>query len=278
MSGNTFISSRLELIENRFKEIDTLLDLAQKNITDPTTYSTLCRSAHVLLVSHVEGIYKDIVRDTIDDLNRNTDFITIKKSIFKTHSLHFIQNRENSNFSDNSKFTENEKFTEVIKDRLWEAFKNNKTELILEPFLRIDNKNPTPKILEEILKKFGENSFFNSLKDSRLEIVFENDSKSSIRELNRIKKYLNKGVQNFPYNVDKSYFYNNDTTKSKKDKGLFEEFLNEFLSDRHKIVHGQTLDNPKNDKEIEISKLKIEILIYAFIISICHCSNPIMHL
>lgn len=36
--------------------------------------------------------------------------------------------------------------------------------------------------------------FFNSLKDSRLEIVFENDLKSSVRELNRIKKYLNKGV------------------------------------------------------------------------------------
>lgn len=278
MSGNTFISSRLELIENRFKEIDTLLNLAQKNTADSTTYSTLCRSAHVLLVSHVEGIYKDIVRDTIDDLNRNTDFISIKKVIFKTHSLHFIQNRENSKFSEKNKFIENEKFTEVIKDRLWEAFKNNKTELILEPFLRIDNKNPTPKILDEILKKFGENSFFNSLKDSRLEIVFENDSKSSIRELNRIKNYLNKGVQNFPYCVDKNYYCNNDSTKSKKDKGLFEEFLNEFLSDRHKIVHGQTLDNPKNDKEIEISKLKIEILIYAFIISICHCSNPIIHL
>lgn len=278
MSGNTFISSRLELIENRFKEIDTLLNLAKKNITDSTTYSTLCRSAHVLLVSHVEGIYKDIVRDTIDDLNRNTDFITIKRTIFKTHSLHFIQNREHSKFSENNKFSENEKFTEVVKDRLWEAFKNNKTALILEPFLRIDNKNPTPKILEEILKKFGENSFFNSLKDSRLEIVFENDFKSSIRELNRIKKYLKKGVQNFPYNLDKSYFYSSDLTKSKKEKGLFEEFLNEFLSDRHKIVHGQTLDNPKNDKEIEISKLKIEILIYAFIITICHCSNPIIHL
>lgn len=278
MSGNTFISSRLDLIENRFNEIDTLLNLAQKSIKQPTTYSTLCRSAHVLLVSHVEGIYKDIVRDTIDDLNRNTDFITVKKTIFKTHSLHFIQNRENSKLSEYNKIPENERFTEVIKDRLWEAFKNNKTELILEPFLRTDNKNPTPKILEEILKKFGENSFFNSLKDSRLEVVFENDFKSSIRELNRIKKYLNKGVQNFPYNVDKSYFYNSDSAKSKKEKGLFEEFLNEFLSDRHKIVHGQTLDNPKNDKEIEISKLKIEILIYAFIISICHCSNPIIPL
>lgn len=265
MSGNTFVSSRLEIIENRFNEIDTLLDLAKKNISNNSIYSSLCRSAHVLLVSHVEGIYKDIVRDIIDDLNRNTVYIEIKDSIFRTHSAHFILNNEN------------DKAAETIKNRLWYALKNHKTELILEPFLRVDNKNPTPKILEEILKKFGQDIFFDSLINSRLEVVFENNTKNSEKELQRIKKYLISGVKEFPYTVDKSYFYNFSPPKlAKGQKGLFEEFLNDFLNDRHNIIHGQTLNYKKNHIEIADSKIKIEILIFAFIINLCHLSNPII--
>jgi len=265
MSGNTFIGSRLEIIENRFSEIDTLLQLAKKNISNNSLYSSLCRSAHVLLVSHVEGIYKDVVRDIIDDLNRNTNYIDIKKVIFKTHANHFIHHKDV------------DKTSELIKEKLWNVFKKHKTELILEPFLRIDNKNPTPQILEEILKKFGEERFFNSLINTRLEIVFENDARASLKELQRIKRYLENGVKEFPYTVDKSYFYNfSHQSLAKGKKGLFEEFLNDFLYDRHKIIHGQTLNHPKNDKEIADSKIKIEVLIFAFIINLCHSSNPIL--
>lgn len=265
MSGNTFLSSRLDIIGSRFGEVETLLSLARENISSPTKYIALCRSAHVFLVSHVEGIYKDIVKDIIDDLNLHTNFRNVKKTIFKTHSLHFIH------------MSESDKSVDKIKERLWNAFKNHKTELVLEPFLRSDNKNPTPKILEEILRKFGEENFFNSLVKSRLEIVFENNMNTSLRELGRIKKYIYSGVQHFPYTVDKSYFYNFSPSNLGKDnKGLFEEFLNQFLDDRHKIVHGQTLDNPKNDVEILESKIKIEILVYAFIICLCDCGNPII--
>ncbi len=220
-----------------------------------------------LLVSHVEGIYKDLVKDVIDDLNLFTKFREIKDSVFKTHSLYFTHVKEN----DDNK--------EKIKIRLKEALKDYKTELALEPFLRVDNKNPTPQILEEILKKFGETNFFKSLIESRLEKIFENDRKAIRIELNSIKKYTNSGVKNFPYTVDKSYFYNsNPPTLRKGQKGLFEEFLNQFLSERHKIVHGQILDSPKNDLEILDSKNKIEILVYAFIICLCHNSNPIIQI
>lgn len=262
MSGYTFVGSRLDLIENRFNEVETLLELAKGNISNSAIYTTLCRSAHVLLVSHVEGIYKDLVRDIIDDLNYSTDFCNVKKPIFNTHAQHFIH--------------ENEKNTYKIEEKLWDAFKKHKTELVLEPFLRAENKNPKPQILEGILKKFGEDNFFSSLIESRLEIVFENDRNASIRELKRIKNYTMCGVKSYPYTVDKSYFYNFNPPKlGKGKKGLFEEFLNQFLNDRHGIVHGQTLDNPKNDLEILESKVKIEILIYAFIICLCHKSNPL---
>src|SRR5690554_5281490 len=118
MSGNTFVSSRLELIESRFNEVETLLSLAKNNVSDSTKYTALCRSAHVLLVSHVEGIYKDIVKDIVDDLNLFTNFGVLKDAIFKTHSLHFIH------------VNESDKNTEKIKARLRKAFKYYKTELV----------------------------------------------------------------------------------------------------------------------------------------------------
>ncbi|HRN44054.1 MAG TPA: HEPN domain-containing protein [Flavobacterium sp.] len=265
MQGNTFVSVRLENIEKRFSEIDTLLNLAKQNKEDSQIYSALCRSAHVLLVSHFEGIYKDIVKD---DLNSNIDFINISKSIFRTHSLHFMHNdARDSNI-------------EHIKDKLWDAFKEYKCNLKHEPFLRTDNKNPTQKIIDDILNKFGEKDFFYSLSNSKLEIVFENNFKMSQRELYRIKRYTQAGTKNFPYTLDTTYYkaINNSLNKEprkKIKKGLFEEFLEEFLKDRHAIVHGSRLDNPKNSKEIASSKIKIEILIYAFIICICSGASPI---
>lgn len=264
MQSNTFVSVRLENIEKRFSEVDTLLLLAKSNKHEVHIYSALCRSAHVLLVSHVEGIYKDIVKDILDDLNHNTNFLNLPSSIFRTFSLHFIHTEENK--------ANNEK----IKDKLWEAFKEYKTNLKHEPFLRVDNKNPTPKILEEILTKFGEKNFFESLSQSKLEIVFENSRKTSLKELERIKKYTKAGTMNFPYTVDKSYYATSN--KNKQKRGLFEEFLDDFLRDRHSIVHGHRLDSPKNSVEIESSKLKIEMLIYAFILCLCSNCTPIYFL
>lgn len=266
MQVNTFVSIRLENIEARFSEIDTLLELAKFFKNDLNKYSALCRSAHVLLVSHVEGIYKDIVKDIIDDLNNYTQFESIPLNIFRTFSLDFT----------NSKDNDNDNFNESLKNKLWLVCKGYKTQLTHHPFLRVDNKNPTAKVLEEILKKFGEKSFFLSLSKSRLEIVFENNTKASAKELERIKKYIKKGTNNYPYTVDKSYYQSSVAkTNQKKIKGLFEEFLDEFLKDRHSIVHGHVLNNPTDDSEIFESKVKIEILIYAFIICLCSNSTPI---
>lgn len=263
MQINTFVGVRLENVEARFSEIDTLLELAKNFKSDSNKYSALCRSAHVLLVSHVEGIYKDIVKDIIDDLNNHTRFDSIPLSIFRTFSLDFTNSKSDDNFN------------ESLKNKLWLVCKDYKTQLTHHPFLRVDNKNPTAKILEEILKKFGEKNFFHSLSKSKLEIVFENNIKASLKELERIKKYIKNNTYNYPYTVDKSYYTSSEIKiNQKKIKGLFEEFLDEFLKDRHSIVHGHVLKNPTDHFEILDSKIKIEILIYTFIICLCSNSSP----
>ena len=263
--SQTFINSRLEQIEKRFNEVQLLLDLASSSIDNEYLYVALCRSAQVLLVSHFEGLYKEICRDVIDDINSNTQFYEVKRDIFNSHCNYFIQSKDSDKSVNN------------IKLKLWEAFKEHPSKLRSEPFLFVDNKNPAPEIIETILEKFGVNGFFKNIEGSDLDLVFEDQ----VSDINRLRKrlsiYLTKSTCNYPYTVDTS-FYNpqitNDGNK-KKHKTLWEDFLNNFLKERHNIIHGNTMGNPNDNESLSKAKVKIEILIYAFIINICSVANPI---
>jgi hypothetical protein len=262
----TFVNARFEQIEKRFNEIQILLDLAASSRHDVEIYQALCRSAHVLLVSHFEGLYKEICRDIIDDINKHTKFFEVKKVIFNSHSEYFINNKES------------DKSINAIKLKLFEAFKDYPSKLRVEPFLFVDNKNPTPEIIETILEKFGIKNFFWSIDGSDLDIVFE-DQKSSIERVkNRLLSYLKIRTAVYPYTVDISFY--NPVIKSNegKRKTLWEDFLNNFLKERHNIIHGNTINNPNDNESLSKAKMKIEILIYAFIINICSAANPVFML
>ena len=116
------INLRFEQIEKRFSEIELLLKWAAKNQKNSELYQALCRSAHVLLVSHFEGLYKDICRDVIDDINANTKFAEVPKNILHTHCNYFIQDAD-------------AKSANTIRIKLIEAFKNYPSALKVEPFL-----------------------------------------------------------------------------------------------------------------------------------------------
>jgi len=261
--NQTFINSRFEQIEKRFNEVQILLDLAAKSTHNVEMYQALCRSAHVLLVSHFEGLYKEICRDVIDDINMNTKFFEVKKAIFNTHTGFFINNKES------------EKSVQAIKIKLFEAFKDYPSKLKVEPFLFVDNKNPAPEILETILEKFGVKNFFSSLAGSDLDVVFE-DQKSSINRLrNRLLRYVKNRTATYPYTVDISFYNPINKENQKKTKTLWEDFLNNFLKERHSIIHGNTVNNPNDNESLSKAKIKIEILIFAFILNICSNANPI---
>jgi len=260
--SQTFINARLDQIEKRFNEVQLLLDLALISIDNEDAYRALCRSAHVLLVSHFEGLYKEICRDVIDDINMNTSFFEVKKNIFNSHCEYFIHTKES------------DKSVTNIKLRLWEAFKEYPSKLRVEPFLFVDNKNPTPVIVETILGKFGIRNFFKSIEGSDLDLVFE-DQKSAINKLrNRLSFYVQKSTNAYPYTVDTSFYNPKIKEDCKKNITLWEDFLNNFLKERHNIIHGNTIGNPNDNESLSKAKIKLEILIYAFIINICSVANP----
>lgn len=254
---DSFVFLRLELVERRFKEIDILLGEANKNSDLQNIYTTLCRSAHVLLVAHFEGLIKDITKDILDDLNSNLEFKNAPQVLKRTFCEHFLKRDEKGNYDEN------------IKNKLVDAFDELPTKFKVEPFLFDRNKNPSPQMLQSILTKFGIKNFLWCLDNSDLDKVFENN-KSDIDDLiNRIKFHLNIGLRTFPYTTAEEIL-NLDPSKKNlpQKKSLWDTFLEDLLKNRHSIVHGQTLDNPTDHEEIEMAKKKVEILLYAFIIFI----------
>ena len=260
----TFINLRFDEIEKRFSEIDLLLKLAVEYESDFEIYKSLCRSANVLLVSHFEGLYKDISRDILDDLNANTHFYEVPKNIFNTHCQYYIHG------------VESQKSLDKVKQKLWTAFKDYPSKLHSEPFLYVDNKNPAPKIIESILERFGVKNFFWNLESSDLDIVFQNQKTKSIKLRNRLLKNLKNGTAFYPYAVTTSTYNPVEKLNIKKGTTLWEDFINNFLRDRHNIIHGNTMNNPNDHESLSDAKLKIEIILYAFILNICVAANPMM--
>lgn len=262
--NQTFLNLRFEQIEKRFKEVNTLLSLAFENEKDIDKYQALCRSAHILLVSHFEGLYKDVCRDIIDDINFNTKFIQVKKAIFNTHCKFFIH------------VTETSKSVHAIRIKLWDAFRDYKSELRFEPFIFVDNRNPAPDILESILENFGAKNFFWSLEGSDLDVVFEDQKSKTQRLRDKLFFYLKRTTITYPYTTNRSIYNPNENDVPKKIKTLWQDFLNNFLKERHSIVHGHITDNPNSHEALQEAKLKIEVLLYAFIINVCSAATPIL--
>lgn len=266
---DTFVFSRLDSIEKRFQEVDLLLKYAEENQNDDKVYPTFCRSAHIILVAHFEGAIKEICKDVIDDINYNNTFDAVPSKIFATFCDYFLI-KEKKEFSD--------KGINSLRLKLKDTLGNSKSNLKVEPFLFTVDRNLAPAILETILERFGSNRFFWSLKNSDLDVVFE-DAKTEIEELkNLLRKYICENVIKYPYTVTSS-IYKPDITilEQKSQKTLWEEFIDDVLKERHSIVHGQKLHNPYDHENLHKAKIKIEILIYVFIINLCSISNPVFN-
>lgn len=260
---SSYVYLRLESLQKRFDEIDLILNHASENKDIKELYSTLCRSAQILLVAHFEGAIKDLTKDVLDDYNRSEyKFKDSPKAIKVTFCQYFIKPSD-KNYYDSK-----------MLDRLNKTFDNLPVRYEVEPFLYNKNKNPSPHIIENILERFGVSNFFSRIDNSELDVVFQ-DSKSDMMELrDRLRRHLIETVKSYPYKIDLDLF-NISSTKTKHDDTLWHTFLDTILENRHNIAHGNTLESLDLHVDIEKSKLKIEILIYGFILVLCKCTLPI---
>lgn len=244
----------LDKLDNQWKEIDRLSELAKNNEQDTALYNSLCRAATVLCVSHLEGFYKDAVKYYVSDLN-NINFIDLPKAMKRVFCQSFVG-------FENSKEA-NEKITMLMS----EFESHGKFNLSEKNFLPEKNKNPKPSVLEGVCSSLGTKNLFNSIDGTIFDSVFSMTPKQIDRTVDILNKKVKKRMLNFPCYVDPFIFKkiteeveSNKKTANTKKRTLWEDFLDELNTKRHDIAHGNNFENNSSPEWIITAKNKCRIL------------------
>lgn len=281
---NCNINSFIKNLSKRHNEISLLIEHAKQlfekddNISK-NLYNSICRSTSILLVSHLEGFIRDFTKNMILDINKLVDFKDINDKVKKQYVSFFLNLSENYTKKDNEKTNNLVKKFELIDNNIKETIKNNSDidststllignsiELIPDPFLFKDNKNPKPDILNRVCGNFGIKNIFSFLKNSKLDIVFENNKLETNQLIEKIFSDLELGTNCYPFNIDINYYELEKSELANKEITHWEEFLNNLLAIRHKIVHGSSLENITNHTDLKDFEQKTILLQYGIIL------------
>jgi hypothetical protein len=260
----TFVNSGILSLNRRFKEVDLILDEAKLNFErNEQLYNALCRSAQVLLSAHFEGYLKDLIRNSLEDINQFSSFKSSSKFLKQRLCEYFISPAKDERHSKNN----HQKTKELI-----EVFDNLDTKFKREYFIGNENQNPKATVLDKIAEQFGVKDFFKELKKSNLDLIFSNTYPENVIRCNQIREYLIENTNTYPFNVSLDYL---EINNAKVDSdNLWDAFLSEMLKRRHDIAHGTEIENSVGHSIIETDKVKVEVLIYAFTTYICLKCNP----
>lgn len=253
----SFVADYLETVQEQWAEIDILAAEAKLiELEKSELYNALCRSITILIVSHMEGFVKGIVKSIISDYS-NVEFknlpIAVKMTYCKRH-LGF----DESIFKDY-----HARIKSLINDfELTADFK-----VTHEPFLYDKNKNPKPDVLSEVAHRFGVKDIFKNLHDSRFDGVFSMSRTQIKQQLPILKRSTEKKVSEFPYKVRKGLFKTNP--KKYNGRSMWQLFLDDLNFKRHKIVHGNDFNNTTDIDTLLELKDKVCILQYSITLIIC---------
>ncbi len=258
---STFVNDGINALRARFDEVDLILsEAALSSDTRPSLYKALCRSAQVMLFAHFEGYLKELVRNSVEDINQFSSFNKSKKCLKQRLCEYFVlPNADGKQRQD--------KIVELMS-----TFNNLDTKFKKEYFLSGENKNPKVSVINHIGQQFGIKSFFDQLKKTNLDLVFSNTKRQNDELRDDLLKYLQESTTTYPYRLSFSRLAL-DNTRSTADN-LWEVFISQVLKRRHDIAHGTEVENSADHSSIQSDKTKIEILLYAFTIFVCLQCNP----
>ncbi|MDE9537146.1 HEPN domain-containing protein [Xenorhabdus bovienii] len=242
----TFTVNYLSKLNDQWREIDYIIDLADKHINSHIdTYNSLCRSAMVLCVSHMENFYKELVKNFISDIE-TMDFKLLPEPMKRQFCRKFIgydKSKEN-----------NEKIESLIK----ELDRHGNFKLSYNAFLPSQNKNPKPSVIESICENLGTKKIFKQMNGTIFDNVFSMTDKE-IERFEKIidiaaKKRLSKQAKLDTFALTKK----TESTQS-KDRSLWESFFDSINTKRHDIAHGNVFENSTSTLELIKIKNKCKI-------------------
>lgn len=261
---NTFINLGLHSLNERLSEVELIVDEAVNHeVKNPPLYGALCRSAHVLLCAHFEGYIKDLVKNSLEDINSFSSFRSTNFDIKKRYCEYFV--KENSEKKDSKE--DIKKLKELV-----EIFETHEAKFKLEFFHPNSGENPKASVLDKTGRLFGIDNFFKQLRQSRFDAIFSNTNEGNIQLCHEIEEYLFDRTESFPFAVSLD-FLEIDESNDDRDN-LWDVFLSEFLKKRHDIAHGRELENCTSHSQIEDDKVKIKIILLALTCFICVAVNP----
>ncbi|MDN3447990.1 MAE_28990/MAE_18760 family HEPN-like nuclease [Psychrobacter sp. APC 3281] len=254
MSQN-YLNLLINELESRWDEITTLLKAAEDHKeTNVALHDAICRSVTVLMVANLEGFYKDLIRNTIDDLNDNYRFNELSEAIQRHYCSKFLDSQST------------DKARNTLTNILIEEFKVLNSNINFKPFLYSKNNNPKPQVIEMLFNNLGINIVFQILKSSRYELVFSEGNSYLEDKISEYTHELHNCSLNFPYQyTSKSFNILTNTSKQRKERTLWEEFLDQLNKRRHEVAHGNDLRNIDSVEHLTFQKNKIIFLQLALI-------------
>lgn len=252
-------------ISTRLGELKRLVAHAiysREKLNDEHIYNSLCRACCILLASNLEGFLKELSRSLVLDLNYYLQDFSKMPAMMQRTFCEKIVYFEGVPEADHQKRT-----TQLIS-----FFTKNSVQIDLQAitYNQNPNKNPSPNFIDSAFEKIGIYSILNTLTESRLEDVFKNNRALNyklLRDMSRCKSHL----YSFPYrNTSPDYSFKQFTKADKKqtpNNTIWHDYIEEILTRRHSIAHGDTLQNDTTAEQLESDITKLEVLMYGLMYS-----------
>jgi len=263
MSTATFevamsISTRL----GELKRLVTHAIHSRDKLKDESIYNSICRACCILIASNLEGFLKELSRSLVLDLNYYLKDFSKMPSIMQRAFCEKIIYFEGVPDADHQKRT----------NQLIEFFTKNSVQIDLHAisYNQNANKNPSPSFIDTAFEKIGIHSMLNTLTDSRLEDVFKNNGALNYKLLRDMSRYKS-NLYTFPYrSTPPTYSFKQITKAEKKNmpnNTIWHNYIDEILTRRHSIAHGDTLNNDTTAEQLDSDITKLEVLMYGLMYS-----------
>lgn len=258
---STAVFDVVQAVPGRMAELALLIDRArEKEVTDEPFYDALCRSCAVLLASHLEGYLKDLTRALVLDMN------------FYVSGFSNLPNGVKRNFCLKIAFYEGVEQREINEraKQIQAFFESNSVDVDFTAFKYREstNKNPTSSVIDSAFEKLGLLGMVESLSPC-LDGVFNNDPRTDFRIRRDLTRFRAK-MYGYPYaRLPTPYQFSHRTTKRTKGVSLtlWETFIQEVMARRHRIAHGDTMENEVSWEELGQDVGKMHVLMHGLAFS-----------
>lgn len=233
---------------------------------DEHLYNAICRAASVLIASHLEGFLKELTGCLVADLSYYYGSFAKMPAAMQRTFCEKIAFYEDIPLADL-----NERIRQLVA-----FFSQNSVPIDMQAFTykESSNKNATAAFIDKALGKFGVPNIVNSISEGKLENVFDNDKRTNyvlVRDLKRFRSRL----YTFPYLALPPEYEFKFGKPKEKGQTLWHSFIEEVLVRRHKVAHGDTLDNETSWEGLQTDTVKLEVMMQGLMYSAaCYLVAP----